>query len=224
MNDAQRGKEFSKLAREITVAAGEGGGDPATNPRLRMVMEKARAANMPSANVERAAKKGTGEEAGGQLQEILVEAYGPGGTALLLEGITDNKNRALGEIKQIFNKHQGKLVGEGAVRWLFEQRGVITLNAQDQNKEKLELLVIESGAEDLYWHEGFLEVYVKPAELEKVRSALEAAGLSIESSSLDWVPKERVAVGEKEGKATEALFEALGETEAVQEIYSNLET
>ncbi|MBI2123679.1 MAG: YebC/PmpR family DNA-binding transcriptional regulator [Candidatus Wildermuthbacteria bacterium] len=238
---AQRSKAFSKLAVEITVAVKQGGGNPNTNARLRTAMERAKAANMPSDNVERAIKKGAGEGQAENLEEFLLEAYGPGGIAMLVAGITDNKNRMLSDLKQILAKNQGKMVDGGAVRWLFEQKGVITtspksdlpalatpkaLQAGVQNpkqKEDLELMLIEAGAEDLYWREdGMLDIYTKPADLEKVKNNLQAAGISVEESSIDWVPKEEVAVDQKTADSAQKLFDELDENDAVQGIYSNL--
>ena len=217
--DEKRSKEFSKLAKEITIAAKEGGGDPATNPRIRSVMEKARSFNMPRDNIERAIKRGTGEGDEVQLEEILFEAYGPGNIAILIQVITDNKNRALGEIKQILLKHQGKLVDGGAVRWLFDQRGIITIKG---NKEDLELTAIEAGAEDIYWHDNeFLDVHTKPEDLEKVKKVL-SQNTQIESFSLGWVAKERVQASESDAGAAKKLFGALEENDSIQEVYSNL--
>ena len=219
---AQRSKIFSKMAGEIAVAA-KNGGDAAANPRLRMAIDRARSFNMPTANIERAIKRGTGEEKGATLEEILFEGYGPGDIAVLVEGITDNKNRALGEIKQAFEKNQGKLAGEGAVRWLFERRGTITISPQDKPKEDLELLSIEAGAEDTYWKEDeTLEIYTSPAQIEQVKKTLEEHGILVESASLQWIPKERVALSQKDKAAAEKLFLALDESDAVQEIYANI--
>jgi len=217
--DSKRSKEFSKLAKEITIAAKESGGDPTANPRLRSVIEKARGFNMPTDNIDRAIKRGTGEGDDVQLQEVLFEAYGPGNIAILIQGITDNKNRTLGEIKQILLKHQGKLVEGGAVRWMFEQKGVITLKG---SKEELELAAIEANAEDMYWHDNeFLDVYTKPEDLEKVKEIL-SQNSSIESFSLDWVAKERVQASESDTAAAQKLFEVLEENDAVQGLYSNI--
>lgn len=223
--DAKRGQAFSKLAREIAIAAKQGG-DPEFNAKLRLAIEKARDVRMPTENVERAINRGAGEVAGEKLEEVLFEAYGPGGIAIIVEGITDNKNRTLGEIKQILSQNGGKLVGEGAIKWMFERRGCLTLRITNQyeytNREKLELLAIEAGAEDIYWHNDFLDIYTKIEDLEKVKRSLEEKGLKIESSSLDWVAKEMVELGENDKMACQKLFEALDENEAVQEIYSNL--
>jgi len=221
--DAQRSKIFSKMAGEITIAARDGGGILAANPRLRMAVDRARSFNMPTANIERAVKRGTGEEKGASLEEALFEGYGPGDIAVLVEGITDNKNRALGEVKQAFDKNQGKLAGEGAVRWMFERRGTITITPGEKSKEDLELLSIEAGAEDTYWREdGMLEVYTKSTSIEQVKRDLEEQEVTVESAALGWIPKERVALSEKDKAAAEKLFLALDESDSVQEIYSNL--
>ena len=227
ITDAKRGNIFSKLAREISIVAREKGGNPETNPKLRLVIEKAKQWNLPKENVERAIKRGTGELAGEKLEEILFEAYGPGGIAIIIEGITDNKNRTLGEVKQVLNQHNGKLASEGSVRWLFERKGVIIINWESQvesfkDKEELELKVIEAEAENIYWHNNLLDVYTKIENLEKVKNSLEKEGVKIESASLDWVAKEMIEVGEKQKQACEKLFESLDESAAVQEIYSNL--
>ncbi len=221
--DAARSKIFSKLAREITVAAKEGGEDPETNSRLRTVMEKARSLNMPADNIERAIKKGAGAEEGAALEEILLEGYGPGGIALLIQGITDNKNRTLGEIKQILTRHQGKLVEGGAVRWMFEQKGVLVLRPETMSKEDLELAAIEAGAQDTSWTpEGLLEIYTDPSRIEEAKKSLEQKGIALESSGLQWVPKEPASTEQKVRNAAEKLFEELAENDSVQNIYSNL--
>jgi YebC/PmpR family DNA-binding regulatory protein len=219
---SQRSKVFSKLAAEITVAVKQGGGSPGTNARLRTAMDRAKAANMPSDNVERAVKKGTGEDQTGNLEEFLLEAYGPGGIAILVSGITDNKNRMLGEIKQILSKNQGKMVEGGSVRWLFEQKGVMAVKGS-LPKDELELKAIETGAEDLFWREdGLLDVYTKPTDLEKIKNAFLAAGLSVEEASIDWVPKEEIVADQKTIDTAQKLFDELDENDSVQGVYSNL--
>jgi YebC/PmpR family DNA-binding regulatory protein len=229
LTDKKRGQMFSKLARSIEVAVKEGGPNPETNAKLRVVVEEAKKFNLPKDNIERAIKRGTGELASEKLEEVLFEAYGPEGIAIIIEGITDNKNRTLGEIKQVLNQNNGKLVGEGSVKWMFERRGCLTINAQFlisnsqiKNKEELEILAIEAGAEDIYWHEDILDVYTKIEELEKVKKNLEEKGIKIEGASLDWVPKEEISLDEKTKEACQKLFDALDENDAVQEIYSNL--
>jgi YebC/PmpR family DNA-binding regulatory protein len=223
--DAQRSRAFSKVTREITIAAREGK-DPETNPRLRVAIEKARLINLPSENIKRAIERGTVKIAGGGLEEVLFEAYGPGGIALLIEGITDNKNRAVSEVRQILERHDGKLVGGGAVRWMFERKGCIAVDVKKQeklkSKEEWELTAIESGAEDIYWHDEILDVYTKPEELEKVKRNLTEKGVKLDSVSLDWVAKEEVSLDKKGEETCKKLFEALDESDSVQEIYSNL--
>ncbi|MBU2634847.1 YebC/PmpR family DNA-binding transcriptional regulator [Patescibacteria group bacterium] len=222
--DKKRGKAFSKIARVIIFAAKEGGGDPGSNYKLKMAIDQARQVNMPKENIERAIKKGTGELTGEKLEQFVFEAYGPEKTAIIIEGITDNKNRSLSEIKQILNQHNGKLAGAGSVKWLFERKGTITVNNEQKtiNKEELELIVIEAGAEDIYWDDDALYIYTNPEELEKVKKNLEEKNIKIESSSLDWVAKKLIELEEKEKESCQKLFEALDENDAVQDIYSNL--
>jgi len=226
VTDQKRGQMFSKMAGLISVAVKEGGPNPETNNKLKVAIEQAKQINLPKENIERAIKQATGAGEGANLEEVIFEAYGPGGAAVIIEGITDNKNRALGEIKQILSQNDGKLAGEGAVKWMFEKKGCITLRITNQyeytNREKLELAAIEAGAQDIYWHEDILDVYTKIEDLEKVKKNLEEKGIKIESVSLDWVPKEEIKLNEKDKEACQKLFEALDENEAVQEIYSNL--
>jgi len=229
ISDQKKGQMFSKLARLISVAVKEGGPNPETNSKLRLAFEMAKEINMPKDNVERAIKRGSGETVEEKLEEVLFEAYGPGGIAIIIEGITDNKNRTLGEIKQVLNQNNGKLVGEGSVKWMFERKGCLTINAQFlisnsqiKNKEELEMMVIEAGAEDIYWHEELLDVYTKIEDLEEIKKNLEERGIKIDSVSLDWVAKEEVSTDEKTKEACQKLFEALDDNEAVQEIYSNM--
>jgi len=227
LTDKKRGQIFSKMARAISVAVKEGGNNPEMNAKLRITIEMAKNFNMPKENVERAIKRGAGEIPAEKLEEFLFEAYGPGGTAVMIEGITDNKNRALGEIKQILNQNNGKLVGEGSVKWMFKRRGCIMVDPKLQNeglknKESLELAAIEAGAEDLYWHEDLLDIYTEAEGLEKIKKTLEEKEIKIESVSLDWVPKEMVETNEKDKENCQKLFELLDENEAVQNIYSNI--
>lgn len=226
--DQLRGKIFSKLARLISIAAREGD-DPASNSKLRQALEKAKNFNLPKENIERAIKRGTGKLKGARLEEITCEAFGPGGIAMIIEGITDNKNRALAEIKQVLQKHNGKLAETGSVRWLFERKGCLTLDYESQpedlkNKDILELKAIEAGAEDIYWHQekGVLDVYTKPEALEQVKKTLQAQGVKIESASLDWLAKEQIEIEQNDKEDLQKLFEELEGLEAIQDIYSNL--
>ena len=227
ITDQKRGQMFSKMARAISIAVKEGGPNPETNTKLKVAIEQAKGFNLPKENIERAIKQATGGAEGANLEEVLFEAYGPGGIAIIIEGITDNKNRTLGEIKQIFTQNNGKLAGSGSVKWMFERKGCLEVQTgreryKDKKKEDLELLVIEAGAEDIYWHNDVLDVYTKPEELEKVKKNLEEKGIQAESATLDWVAKEQIELDEKTKEACQKLFEALDENEAVQEIYSNL--
>jgi len=227
ITDQKRGQMFSKLAREIEVAVRQGEKDPNFNPKLRMVIERAKDLRMPTENIERAIKRGTGELAGEKLEEVSFEAYGPGNIAIIITGITDNRNRTLGEVKQILNQHNGKLVGEGAVKWLFEKNGVITADLASQNeelknKEKLEMTAIEAGAKDVNWQDNVLNIYTNPEALETTKKELENKNIKIDSTSLDWLAKEDIEAEEQIKESCQKLFDALDENDAIQEIYSNL--
>jgi len=222
----KRGKVFSKVTRLISVAVKEGGSNPDTNPKLRLAFETAKKWNMPKENIERAISRMSGESSTESLEEVIFEGFGPGGIAVMVEGITDNKNRTIGEVKQIFNQNQGKLAGEGAVKWLFEKRGAITIKPGEQlkmkNKDELELTAIESGAEDIYWYDDTLDVYTKPDDLEAVKQKLEEKEIKVDSTSIDLVPKEEVSLNDADKAACQKLFDALDENDSVQNIYSNL--
>jgi YebC/PmpR family DNA-binding regulatory protein len=223
----KRGQIFSKMARLIQVAVRQGGPNPETNSKLRMAIELAKAYNVPSENIERAIKRATGEIEGEKLEEISIEALGPDGIALIIEGITDNKNRALSEIKNVLTRFNGKLASEGSVKWMFERKGCITVNLKSQNsnlktKEELELIAIDAGAEDLYWYDDNLDIYCEVKDLEKVKEKLKEKGVKIDSATLDWKPKEMIDLDEKKKQNCLRLFEALDELDSVQEIFSNL--
>jgi YebC/PmpR family DNA-binding regulatory protein len=220
-NDAKKGKIFSKYGRLITIAAKDGG-DPTKNMKLKAAIEQAKQFNTPKENIERAIKKGTGELASESLEEVSYEGFGPGGIALIINGITDNSNRTLGEIKTTLNQNGGKMAGEGAVRWMFDRKGVITVALNGKTKEELELMAIELGAEDVSSRENMVDIYTKPEEFETVKKALEEKQIKIESSSIDMIAKEEVVLSEKEKEAAQRLFEALDENDAVNDIYSNI--
>ena len=225
ITDAKRGKSFSKLSQMISVAVKEKGKDPQANPSLRMAIEKARSFNMPKDKIENAIKRSSGELQKMHLEKIIFEAYGPEGSAIIIECLSDNKNRTLGEIKQVLNQANAKLAKTGSVQWLFEKKGVVTLRntkEYEYTKEKLELQVIDAGAEDLKWRGDMLEIYTEVEELEKVKNILENQGLKIESTSLDWVAKEEIDLPEKDKEKCQKFFELLDELESVQAIYSNI--
>lgn len=229
--DKKRGKLFSKISRMISVAVKQGGADPTNNPKLKMAIEKAKEANMPKNNIERAISKASGAEESEKLEEVIFEAFGPAKVALIITGITDNKNRTLSEIKQILSQYNGKLASEGAVKWMFEKKGVILLRIANshkytnkEDKEELELFLIESGAEDIKWRGDILKIYTKPEELDSVKRKIEEKEIKIESASLDWVAKEEIELNQKEKESCQKLFEALDEKDDIQDIYSNIKT
>lgn len=219
LEDAKKSKVFSKFAREITIAARDGGGDLTFNPKLRMTVDKAKAQNMPSDSIDKAIKKGTGELQGEILEEVLFEAYGPQGIAILIEGITDNNNRTLTDIKQVLSKNGGKMVEAGAVKWMFEKRGVINMDFPEKSNEEAELELIDLGADEINFLEDGIEVQTSVESLEKTRKSIEENGYKIKDVSLSWIAKEEV---EADSEACYKLFEALDECEDVKEIYSNL--
>ncbi len=222
--DAKRSKIFSKLSKEISIASRDGGSDITFNAKLRSVVDKARESNMPADSIDKAIKKGAGELEGYTLEEFSLEAYGPNGIAIIIDGITDNKNRSLGEIKLILSRFNGKMVDGGGIKWMFEKRGVIIINAEDlkKDKESLELIIIDAGADDLVWQEEGLVVYTKPEDLEKVKKVIQENKIKIASSGLEWVAKETVAADEETKDKNQKLYEALDDHDDVQNIYWNL--
>ncbi len=222
-NAAKKGKAFSKWAKIITIAAKEGGGDPTKNSKLRTVLEQVKAFNMPKENIERAIKKGTGELASDeQLVEVSYEAFGPGGIALIIDGITDNSNRTLGEVKSILSQNGGKMAGEGSVRWMFELKGAIIISLEGKPKETVEEIAIEAGADDIRQNGENIVVYTAPGDLEAVKKTLEEKQLTIGSAQLEQVAKEEAAVSDTEKSQALRLFETLDENDAVNDVYSNL--
>jgi YebC/PmpR family DNA-binding regulatory protein len=217
----KRGKIFSKLSRVISLAA-KNGGDSDMNPGLRMAIEQAKRVNMPNENIDRAIKKGTGELEGETLEEFCFEAYGPAKSALIIIGITSNKNRALGEIKQILSQNNAKLAEEGSVKWQFKNTGIIVVDEGEREKEKLEMTAIEVGADDMRWKKNFLEIFTEPNKLAQIKKEIETSGLSIESSTLGWVSKEEITVNEKENDSIKKLFSDLEDNDDVHEVFSNV--
>lgn len=220
--DAKKSKIFSKLAAAITVAAREGGGDPDKNPKLRLAIEKARSFNMPSDNIERAIKRGTGILDGAQLEELLLEAYGPNGHALLITAITDNRNRTLAEIKHILNKYNGKLGTEGSVRWMFDLKGRIVLETQNLTEEQ-ELQLIEMGVDDIKKEDDNVVVYTEPDNLYNLQQKIKNIGINVLEASLDFIPKNIEKISDEEKNIYENLFEELDEQAEVKDIFSTIE-
>ncbi len=219
--DAKRGKLFTKLIKEITIAARQGGGDPDANPRLRLAVDNAKSANMPADNIERAIKKATGELEGVNYTEIKYEGYGPGGVALLIEAMTDNKNRTVAEVRHLLNKHGGSLGESGSVAWMFDRKGIITLPAQGKTEDEIMEIVLENGAEDLQFEDDFFEVTTGLDTFEDVRKALIDAGLQIENASLQWVAKNTVAVSGETAEKLEKLIDSLEDNDDVQNVFTN---
>jgi YebC/PmpR family DNA-binding regulatory protein len=221
--DARRGKIFTRVAREITLAAREGGGDPGTNPALRLAIDKARAANMPKDNIERAIKRGTGELEGGQLEEVYYEGYAPHGVALLVKCLTDNRNRTLSEVRRVFNRSGGNLSEAGAVAWMFDTKGYLTVARDDRDPDDIFMMAIDAGAEDIQVSDDFVEIYTLSTDLHAVREGLIESGLTVEDAELSQVPKTVMTLGEKETLQIMNMIENLEELDDVQQVYSNLE-
>ena len=219
--DAKRGKIFTKLIKEITISAREGGGDPGANPRLRLAIDNAKAANMPADNIERAIKKATGELEGVTYHELMYEGYGPGGVAMLIEVATDNKNRSVAEVRHLFSKYNGSMGENGSVAWMFNRKGIITLPVQNKSEDEIMDIVLEAGAEDLHTEEDFFEVQTDLESFEPVRKALVAADLQIENASLQWIAKNTVNISGEDAEKVMKIIEAMEDSEDVQNVYSN---
>lgn len=223
--DAARGKVFSKLSKALTIAARDGGGKPESNVHLRLAMDKAREANMPAENINRAIKKGTGELGGAMIEEITYEGYGAGGVAVLVDVVTDNKNRAAADVRSTFTKNNGSLGGQGAVAWMFEQKGTIEVSGfGSSNRDDLELAAIDAGAQDIEADDKSMIVYTAPSDLESVKKALVDAGAKVAEAEVSMQPKSTVAVkDEKVAKQVLALIDALEALDDVQEVYANFD-
>ena len=223
-NDARRGAVFTKVAREIAIAARAGGGDPDANYRLRLAMDKARSVNMPADNIKRAIERATGGGDAEQFEEIVYEGYGPGGVAILVEAATDNRNRTAAEVRALFTKAGGQLAGSGAVAWQFEPRGLITIPARGQDPDDVALAAIDAGADDVDTSDNeVVEVYTTPAGLESVRRALDAAGVSVDSAESAMVAKSTITVDEQRARQNLRLVESLEELDDVQRVTANFD-
>ena len=221
--DAKRGQQFTKLARAITVAARDGGGDPENNATLATAVQKARDASMPKDNIERAISKGTGEGAdAAAIESVLYEGYGPGGVALLVEALTDNRNRTSAEVRHILTQHGGSLGEPGSVAYLFEKRGVVVVDAGRWSEDDL-VAAIDAGAEDIAIDEDVYEIVAAPAELPAVRAALEDAGVDVESAEVVQQPTSRVPVEEEEAARLMRLIDALEENDDVNAVHANFD-
>ncbi|HHE65715.1 MAG TPA: YebC/PmpR family DNA-binding transcriptional regulator [Bacteroidetes bacterium] len=221
--DAQRGKIFTKLIKEITVAARMGGGDPETNPRLRTAVQNAKAANMPSKNIENAILKGTGALPGVVYEEVTFEGYGPGGVALYITTTTDNRNRTVAEIRHLLNKYGGNLGETGSVSWVFDKKGLIRVDRSKYDEEELMIIAIDAGADDFKVEDDYYEIYTVFEDLNKVRSALEEKGIEIKSAEMTMIPQSTVELDDQTAEKMLKLMEALEDSDDVQHVFANFE-
>jgi YebC/PmpR family DNA-binding regulatory protein len=219
--DAKRGKIFTKLIKEITVAARIGGGDLEANPQLRTAVAAAKAENMPKDNIERAIKKGSGELEGVNYEESVYEGYGPGGAAVLVESLTDNKNRAVAEIRFIFNKNGGNLGENGCVAWMFDKKGYIVISGENVEEDALMETALEAGAEDIREDDGSFEVITAPEDFEVVKEAVEAASIEYEVAEVTMLPQNNTSLQGKEAEQMARLMEMLDDCDDVQQVYTN---
>jgi YebC/PmpR family DNA-binding regulatory protein len=223
LKDQRRGKLFTKLIKEITVAARMGGGDINANPRLRTAVITARQNSMPADNIDRAVKKGTGELEGVTYDEVTYEAYGPGGVAILVQALTDNRNRTVAELRSVFQKYGGNLGTSGAVAWMFQKRGLLTAERAQVDEDKMMELALEGGAEDVRDSGDLLEVLTAPEQFEGVKAALEKAGVPLASAEVTMMPSSTVAISGKSAEQMVRLLEALEDHDDVQSVSSNMD-
>jgi len=221
VSDARRGQLFTKLTREIIVAVRQGGSNPEANFLLRLAIQRARDNNMPMDNIERAIKRGSGTMEGASLVELTLEGYGPGGAAILVQALSDNRNRTLQDVRNIFLRNGGSLGESGCVAWLFDLKGLISVKTDGLDAEELALQAIDAGAEDVKVENNYVEIYTKPEELEKVRTALEQKNLPVASAELSMIPKTTVELEEKTALQTLRLLDKLEELDEVQHVSSN---
>lgn len=221
--DARRGKLFTKLIKEITIAARLGGGDPDANPRLRTAVAAARAQSMPNDNIERAIKKGTGELGGARLEEVSYEGYGPGGVAIILSVLTDNRNRTVADLRHLFSKHGGNLGESGCVAWMFKKRGLITADKAAVDEDRLLEIALEAGADDVVTDGDLLEVLTASDHFAAVKEALERAGIALTGGEVTMVPESTVRVSGHRAEQVLKLVEELEEHDEVQTVAANFD-
>jgi len=221
--DARKSKLFGKITREIITAARAGGGDPGSNNRLRIAVDKARGAGMPQDNIKRAIQRGTGEAGGAQFESVVYEGYGPGGVAVMVHALTDNRNRIVGEVRSVFSRHGGNLGEANCVAWLFAQKGVIIVPRGSASEDQVLELALEAGAEDMLTDESSYEIRTGPGDLEMVRSALDRGAVSYDSAEITMLPQTRVTLDERHAQQMLRLMDALDELEDVQQVYANFD-
>ena len=223
VTDTKRGKLFTKLIKEITVCARRNGGDPDKNPSLRTAIDRAKQANMPQDNIERAIKKGTGELEGVSYEDVTIEGYGSSGVAIMVEVLTDNKNRTTADIRNIFSKKNGNVAGAGSVNWIFEKKGYIEVANSSASEDKIMSIVLEAGAQDMETQEDIYVITTEPKDFEAVKKALEDSNIKPESSELTMLPKSTVKVTGDDVKQVIGLVEALEDNDDVQNVYANFD-
>ena len=219
--DQKRGKIFTKLIKEITVAARQGGGDVDGNPRLRLAVDNAKSANMPMDNIERAIKKATGEVEGASYLELTYEGYGPNGVAILIESVTDNKNRTVAEVRHALTKHGGSLGENGSVAWMFDRKGVITMPAQGKSEDDMMELVLEAGAEDLQSEDDYFEITSAVEDFETVRKTIVDAGLNVDNASLQWIAKNTIEISGEAAEKLIKIIDMIEDNDDVQNVFTN---
>jgi YebC/PmpR family DNA-binding regulatory protein len=221
--DAKRGRIFTRLIKEISIAARSGGGNPDFNPRLRSAVQEAKANNMPASNIERAIKKGTGELEGVSIEEAMYEGYGPGGVAIMVEAITDSKNRTASEMRKLFSKHGGNMGDVGCVGWMFEKKGLIVVEKKGTTEEKLMELTLDAGAQDILEEDDTFQITTDPNQLQAVKEIIEKAGLVCQSAKVEKIPQNTIRVTGKDAEQVLKLAEALEEHDDVQNVFANFD-
>jgi len=221
--DAERGKVFTKLIKEITVAARIGGGDPEANPRLRVAVGAAKQANMPARNIDNAIKKGTGDLPGVVYEDVTYEGYGPAGVALFIEAVTDNKNRTVAEVRHLLSRHGGNMGENGTVAWIFDRKGLISVSKENNDEESLFEIAIECGAEDMVSEDDVYEIYTAFEDYNDVRSCMEEKGIEMKSAELARVPKNTVAISGKEADQMMRIMDLLDDHDDIQNVFANFD-
>jgi YebC/PmpR family DNA-binding regulatory protein len=223
VTDAKRGKAFTQIIKEIIIAARMGGGDLKGNPRLRLAVDKAKGANMPADNIKRAIQKGTGELPGIIYEDVTYEGYGPGGVALIIESVTDNKNRTVSEIRNILERHNGKLGASNSVAYMFHRKGVMRILKTALNEDDMMSLALDSGADDMKTEDDMYEIYTSPENFESVKQALEAKNIKMEDAEVQMIPENTVKVEGKDAEHAIKLMDSIEEHEDVQHVYANFD-
>jgi YebC/PmpR family DNA-binding regulatory protein len=221
--DAKRGKMFSKLIKEITIAARMGGGDADGNPRLRTAVNAARAANMPKENIDRAIKRGTGEIEGVTYEEVIYEGYGPGGVAVIMEALTDNRNRTVAEVRHIFDKYSGNLGESGCVSWMFDKKGIVVVSAEGLTEDDVMELALDAGAQDVKTESHAFEITAEPTDFEAVRKAVEEKGWKVEFAEISMIPQNTVKLEGKKAEQMLKMMDALDDNDDAQKVFANFD-